>query len=150
MLARLPMALCALLFLLLAGCGGDVEDPRGQRVGVRGTVEWNGKPLDRARIVFSPAEGESKITATGSIVNGTYEIPAETGPLVGKMRVEIQADKIELEEFEAARNGDIRKRVPVDTTVSPAKYNTQTTLEAIVTTDETKNVFDYQLESKPK
>jgi hypothetical protein len=150
MLARLPMALCALMFLLLAGCGGDVEDPRGQRVGVRGTVEWNGKPLDRARIVFSPAEGDATITATGSIVNGAYEIPAESGPLVGKMRVEIQADKIELEEFEAARGGDKRKRPRVETTVIPAKYTTQSTLDAVVTEDEAKNVFDYHLESKPK
>ncbi|MCA9067349.1 MAG: hypothetical protein KDA84_00395 [Planctomycetaceae bacterium] len=140
-----------LLFIPLwtLGCGMS-EDPRGARVGVRGTVLLDGQPVDRARILFLSAEGENKVTATGSIVDGFYNIPAERGPLVGKMRVKIQPDKIELEEFEAARKGDLRKRVPVETITIPAKYNVKSELVREIQEDETQNVLDFDLESKPK
>ena len=145
-----PAWLLITLVLAFVGCGESAEDPRGKRAGVRGTVTLDDKPLDRAKIVFTAAQGEKKIDAVGSIVNGAYEIPAEAGPLTGPMRVEIQPDTIELEEFEAARGDNKRLRVPVEAVKIPAQYNTQSKLTAIVTEDEAKNIFDFKLESKPK
>ncbi len=139
-----------MLVLAFVGCGETVEDSRGKRAGVKGTVLLDDKPLNRATIVFTAAQGENKITATGSIVNGAYEIPAEAGPLIGEMRVEIQPQQIDLEEFEAARGDDKRKRVPVNAVEIPVQYNTKSKLKAQVTEDESKNVFDFKLQSKPK
>jgi hypothetical protein len=150
--SRLSFAawLLGLFALVLTGCGEAEEDPRGTRAGVKGTVTLDDKPLDRAKILFTAADGQKKIDAVGSIVNGAYEIPAEAGPLAGEMRVEIQPEQLELEEYEAAQGGDKRKRVPINTVVIPPQYNAQSKLKALVTEDEAKNVFDFQLQSKPK
>lgn len=137
------------LFLVAVplGCGVS-EDPRGTRVGVRGSVLLDGKPVDRARILFLSAEGDNKVTATGRIVNGFYQITAERGPLVGKMRVRIQPDKIELEEFEAARGGQLNKRVSVETLKIPPEYNSRSELVREIKEDETQNILDFDLVSK--
>ena len=142
---------CGILLLIFAclGCSHDEEDPRGNRVSVRGMVYLDNQPLERARIVFQSADGPSKITATGSIVDGLYEIPAELGPLVGRMRIEIQPDKIELEELESKRAGNLRKRVPWETVPIPAIYNTRSTLVREIKEDESQNNFEFRLLSKP-
>ncbi len=146
---RFAPLLIGMVLVSLAGCGSRADE-RGTRVGVRGTVLLDKKPLERARIVFRAATGENTITATGKIVDGMYEIPAEHGPLVGKMRVEIQPEAIELEEFEAARGGDIRKNVQIQAVKIPAMYNTKSTLVADVTADETQNFLNFSLKSQPQ
>lgn len=136
--------------LLLVGCGEATDDLHGKRAGVSGTVRLDDMAVYRARIVFSPLQGEKKVEAIGQVVDGMYQIPAEAGPLVGEMRVEIHPAQLELEEFEALRGSDKQKRVPVNAVEIPAKYNAQSTLKALVTEDETQNVFHFKLQSKPK
>ena len=54
------LRLLLLITVCCLGCGAS-EDPRGVRVGVRGSVLLDGKPVDRARILFLPAEGENDV-----------------------------------------------------------------------------------------
>lgn len=136
---------CAALTFL--GCT-TAEDPRGTRVSVRGEVTLDGKPLDRAQIVFRSADGPGSITATGSVVAGKYEIPAERGPLAGNMRVEIRPETIDLAEFEAARSALNRRTFSLDTVKIPVRYNVHSNLEAIVTPDSEQNVFPFELKSR--
>jgi hypothetical protein len=138
----LSIALC-----LVAGCG-RAGDERGQRAAVRGAVYLDGRPLNRARIVFRTADGPSKVKSTGSIVDGFYEIPAERGPLIGTMRVEVQPETIELEAFVAARGKNRKKRVSPAAVPIPAKYNRRSQLTADVSPDGRENKFDFRLTSQ--
>jgi hypothetical protein len=65
----------SLLLLCLAGCGGP------QVGSVTGTVTWNGKPIERGLITFSPNAGAPHPAAiiagkyeTGEIPTGEYKI----------------------------------------------------------------------------
>lgn len=139
-------ACLAAALIAVAGCGA--RDDRGTRVGVRGAVFLDGKPLNRSIIVFRAAEGESKVVATAPIVDGFYEIPAERGPLAGKVRVEIRPDQIEMEEFEAARKENPRHKIDFEAIHIPAKYNTRSELVREVSAESEENKFDFLLTSE--
>ena len=144
----------ALSFALVCGVIGfslgccPAVDPRGTRVSVQGSVTLDGKPLERARIVFRSADERNPITATGSIDSGRYVIPAERGPLVGVMRVEIEPDTVDLTEFEQARAESRGRRVSLDTVQIPPRYNQRSELTASVSGIDAENVFDFELRSR--
>jgi hypothetical protein len=68
--------------VLFAGCG---TEPRQNAVS--GTVTWKGKPVKSGTINFSSADG--KFVATGTIVDGKYEIPQVSGIPAGNYLVAI-------------------------------------------------------------
>jgi hypothetical protein len=132
----------------LAGCGGPEPDPRGQRVGVQGNVTLDGKPLSRATILFLPAEGKAKVKATGTIQDGRFQIAPEDGPLVGKCRVEIYPETIELEELEAARGKDRRKPPgPLNAVQIPPQFNVRSQLTADLAPNQ-ENSLEFNLSTK--
>lgn len=135
------------LTVCLTGCGGAESDQRGQRVGVSGEVTLDGEPLSNARIVFITDNGEGTVKASGLIDDGIYSIDAGQGPLIGSARVEITPELMELEVFEAAKNGDRHKKVETRPVVIPAKYNRQSQLTAQLSSDK-ENVFRYDLFSR--
>ena len=55
-----------MLSLLICGCGGGIDDAPEVAL-VKGSVMWNGKPLDEGTIVFHPTSGRS---ASGTIKGG--------------------------------------------------------------------------------
>ena len=57
-------------------------------ISVRGRVDLEGKPLSEAVILFVPREAGRKKTG-GEVIDGVYELQAETGLLPGTYRVEI-------------------------------------------------------------
>lgn len=144
---------CSQLLLLvlfsLAGCGGTsatFDDPRGMRAMVHGSVDLNGKPLDRAIIRFRAAEGENRVISTGTIIDGEYQIAAKDGPLIGKMRVEIEFDNEDELEHSQQKKGQRqpqRKR-----RVLPACYNKKSVLTANVSKDSEQNQFDFHLKTR--
>lgn len=71
--------------LLLAGCGS--QEPVYEYGKVRGTVTYQGKPLDHGRVIFQHAAGP----AVDARINpdGTYELNA----VVGETRVAIDCRK---------------------------------------------------------
>ncbi len=127
------------------GCGdGSGNGP--VRVGVRGEVSLNGQPLDNARILFESSDGQNSVKAVGSIVNGSYEIPSHSGPLVGTARVKIQPETLDLEEFVKAQE-DSQSLPDVNTISIPEEYNTASTLEVKVLEDESQNSFNFNIKS---
>ena len=79
-------------------------------VSVRGRVDLDGKPLSEAVILFVPVQAGRKKTG-GEVIDGLYELPAETGLFPGKYRVEI-VDNPPLDSPEAHRRvlGEPSKR----------------------------------------
>ena len=91
MIRRLPLwKSWVLLLVLAAGCGG----PAGpQRAAVKGTVAFEGKPVEQGTIAFLPAEGTDGPSAGAEIRNGEFTLSADDGPVVGEHRVEIRATR---------------------------------------------------------
>ncbi len=85
MLARpLSVALSVSLLTALLGCGGD--NPLGRKA-ISGTVKLDGQPLASGAIELHPLEGGVQ---SGDLINrGSYSIPAQDGPTLGKYRVVI-------------------------------------------------------------
>ena len=123
------LAAAVVCLLLLVGCSRSDRPPLGM---VSGTVTLDGKPLADARLIFEPAEGGR--ASTGSTDReGKYEliyIRKDKGAKVGTHLVRISianpdADNVEL---------------------LPARYNTQSVLEAEVKQGD--NTIDFPLTSK--
>jgi hypothetical protein len=57
---------------------------------VSGSVQVDGKPLERGAINFIPAQGSQGPGAGTSITDGYYELDAANGAIVGPCRVEIR------------------------------------------------------------
>lgn len=145
-------AVCALSLALLTllactGCGSSSE---GVRVTVQGNVTLDGKRLEAAAIVFHCGQGESKVTAFGFVENGSYQLEAEEGPLVGKARVEFQPKPIDQDEFEEELDkttGRRRSRPKLTVVDIPPQYGPESTLTADVT-EGGENKFDFELKSR--
>ena len=84
MRARLAATLFSSCLALVMGCGGD--NPLGRKA-ISGTVKLDGQPLASGAIELHPLEGGVQ---SGDLINsGSYSIPANSGPTVGKYRVVI-------------------------------------------------------------
>lgn len=118
--------LAAALFLGLlvtgVGCGEG-------KVRVRGTVTFDGKPVDQGVISFDPADGRGPNTG-GAIADGKFDLsgPAEATP--GKKIVRIRASR------PTGRKREHGPPAPPGTLVDeleayiPAQYNENSTLTA--------------------
>lgn len=116
---------------VVSGCG-----PSGPKTyPVSGTVSFENQPIPDGYISFIAADGEGP-PGGGPIKDGKFSFEATAG----KKRVEVNAS---------------REEGPVDPAMGatprkpyiPARYNTETTLEANVT-PEGPNTFDYPLTGK--
>jgi hypothetical protein len=138
--------MAVLLCLMAAGCADD-EGP--ERVAVQGEVRLGGQPLESGQIRFIPNGASVGPSAAATITQGRYEFDAETGPIVGTHRVEIEATNylgFEMDDERAfagfAQSGEIRNREKTANPV-PARYNTQSTLTRTIEADsETPIDFD--------
>ncbi|MBN2294923.1 MAG: hypothetical protein JXM70_21020 [Pirellulales bacterium] len=130
--------LCVVALLSVLGCG------HGGRVSVEGTVTLDGKSLEKGQIQFSPLPGTGGPTAGAKIVDGRFAIPVEGGPFSGKFRV-----KITQSGPTGRKKLDPRSNTMVDeyTQLLPARYNTESKLEAEVTSSG-PNEFEFALTSK--
>ena len=100
--SRLVLAIPALVAVL--GCGDDSGLSRRYRVS--GTVIYNGKPLERGNISFTP-DGSGGRAAGGMIVNGSYSLtthdPDDGCALPGKYKVSIQAKEADASKVTSGR-----------------------------------------------
>lgn len=131
-------AIAALVVLALgAGCGRE-------RFPVRGTVTFDGKPVEEGTISLEPADGQGPTTG-GRIVDGKYELLGAAAPKAGKKIVRI---------FAARKTGRQVEVPAVDTPTMvdeleryiPEIYNTQSTLSCEVSSQGT-NRIDFHLKS---
>ncbi len=134
-------ACLGLLVLGIAGCGNDL----GNRQEISGVVTLGGQPLDGGAIEFTPLEiphSDGAQTKSGApIMQGKYIIPAGQGLVPGKYRVRITAGTPTPQAAPGELPGPTfgppsKERIPAD-------YNTQSQLEATVTSG--RNEFDFQI-----
>ncbi len=81
---------CWLAAALAALVGSGCSHSGPQRAAVRGKVVVDGQPMAEGSISFLPTEGATGPSAGGIIRDGEYRIPAASGPVVGRSRVEIR------------------------------------------------------------
>ena len=141
-----PTNTLVFLAAVLGFCAGcDSDGPL--RAAVRGTVSVDGKPLKKGSIVFVPVEGTKGPKAAGQIIDGSYELPEELGPVVGRVRVEIRAEQnlgFALDDpSQFTRYGG--HRLPANPI--PARYNERSQLVKRTVAGEV-NRFDFAIETK--
>ena len=144
---RPAVSMLAVMTLLagLSGCGSGSDQPE---LGlVTGTVTLDGNPLSGVAVTFVPDEGRPAMGKTDDA--GKYEltyIRDTPGCKVGHNKVQI--GNTEESEDEAEQEGDdyVQKPTKSGPATIPARYNTQTELQAEVKPGE--NTFDFSLTSK--
>lgn len=82
------LAVAVLCVIVLSGCS---QADRFKRAPVEGYVSIDGAPLKAGSIRFIPTGDSKGPAAVATIEEGIYQLPAESGPLVGSLRVEIEA-----------------------------------------------------------
>jgi hypothetical protein len=131
---RRRLSVLGLAAVLLAfGC----SDNRPAMYRVKGSVSFDGQPVESGEILFAPVEKGTAPDA-GRIENGTYDTLVKAG----KKRVEIRASRVVV-------GGKPNPMGPVYHDYIPDKYNARTILAADVTADG-ENRFDYELKSGKK
>ncbi len=126
------LALLLGIALPAVGCGRGLD-----RCAVDGSVTFDGQPVDRGTIEFSPTAADQP-SASGAVVqDGEYSIPRRTGLAPGKYRVRIYSPTPA-----PARQGP---DVPPPVERIPANYNTKTELTVEVTPSG-PNTFDFHMD----
>lgn len=121
---------------LAAGCSGGNEGP--SLAAVAGTVQYDGAPIEEGRITFRADAGAGRAYST-DIKNGAFSLEVEPG----KAKVEVIASRVIPGKFGEAASPD-KEPPPLSEMYIPAKYNTETTLEAEVTTGENNIPFNLE------
>lgn len=141
----------ALLIVSMAGCG----DGGPSVYPVTGTVTYNGAPVENAQVTFIPEAGAPGIGQTDAAGKYTISTRGKNGAVLG-------ANKVTVTKISTAASTMPANPTPEDmmkaaqeanapTTKSeqmlPNKYGTafSSGLTAEVTTDESANVFDFEL-----
>ena len=129
----LPAFVCG-VYLILAGCNSGV-----QWIQVKGTVKFNGAPLEKGMVQFEAKDGKSPSAKGGIIENGIYtaEVPA------GEQIVRITSNKV-VGQRPMYKDMPDSKMMDITEQLIPKKYNTETTLKATVTAQ--KNDLDFNLD----
>jgi hypothetical protein len=122
----------------LLGCG------HGGRVSVEGTVTLDGRPLGKGQIQFSPLPGSTGPTAGADVVDGKFAIAPADGPFAGKFRVQISQVGLTGRKVLDPRSNSM---VAEYAQILPARYNTESRLEAEVTSGG-PNRLEFALTSK--
>jgi hypothetical protein len=117
------------------GCGGATDNlPREP---ISGTVRFNDQPLNSGSIQFMPVESKDKVSSGGMIVDGSFRVNRDVGPVPGKYTVMIFAGG---SPATAASPGRVSKagtkpaeQPPMGVGLIPLRYNLKTELTAEVT-----------------
>lgn len=133
---RVSVAVC----LVSAFLGGCNQAP-GNRAHVEGTVTLDGEPLEDGSIMFVPAEGTEGVVAGGEIVAGRYRLAGNTGPAVGRNRVEISSPRDTGRKVQ--QYGPGTSEVPEIVERVAARFNSQSTL--MVEVEQGRNTLDFDV-----
>ncbi|MBA2117592.1 hypothetical protein [Bremerella alba] len=133
---RRNLALVVCLIFGSLGCGSNSSAPGMHPV--KGTVTFDGKPIETGRILFRQSEGDGQ-AFSAEIVDGSYELEVKEGP----SDVTITASRLLPGKFDNS-NGTPEQMGEM---YIPSKYNRKTELSALVTPDG-ENEFPFDLISK--
>ena len=120
-----------------AGCGASGP----ARSAVEGTVTVGGQPLPAGRVIFTPVGRNVGPAVTVRVNAGRYQTDKATGPVVGKNRVDVEADLdlgFALDDEEAfARRG----AAPIPPSPIPPEFNVTAQLNVEIKPGEV-NTYD--------
>ena len=140
------LVFCIAMTPLLASLGCGKSGP--PRAPIAGRITVGGAPLKAGRILFVPIAPTEGPAASAAIVNGEYNISADQGPVVGKNRVEVEADLPLGFDFDdeaayarRASNGALPKQ-PI-----PSQFNRHSKLEVEIKAGE-ENTFAVDVPAK--
>lgn len=129
---RSAIAMCLLGTLLLAvGCGSD-EKPRDFGK-VKGTVTFNGKPLDHGTVIFQHVEGP--VSDARINPDGTYELNAAVGET--RVAIECRGPDVHL--------GGVREEIVPGKSIVPEKMSMPETSGLKYTIVPGEDTFDIKL-----
>lgn len=137
-------ALASVVVLVLwSGCGGD---PLG-RQSLSGSVSFDGAPLDKGTINFSPIDTAAAATG-GPIAAGKFAFERQKGLPAGKYRVSINAPKPGTggTVVEGAMPGD---PIAPPQELIPAEWNTGSQ-QVVEVSGSGANEFNFDIKSKGK
>lgn len=89
---RVSMVVVAVLAAAMSGCGQKSDGPQLARV--KGTVTYQGQPLQKATVVFLPDQQGVRLASGITDDNGHFELMTDVpgdGVVLGKHRVTISA-----------------------------------------------------------
>lgn len=137
------------LLCLFAGCQQQVTAPlKAPRESVTGYVTLNGKPVQKAAIVFVNHSVSPVMKVRAEISQGMFLVPKGVGPGVGVNNVQIQPVVRDLEEFEALRREKPRKNISPVVVSIPATYQRESAFQVEVSEFPQNNDFEFHLTSK--
>jgi hypothetical protein len=84
---RTRLATCCVVCVGVVGCGGDPL----HKVTVSGSVSYDGQPIERGTIRFTPIGDTPGPASAAEITTGKYSMEARGGVPAGRHRVEIEA-----------------------------------------------------------
>jgi hypothetical protein len=128
--------IAATLLMTVLGCGnsGPARSP------IHGSVTLAGQPLTAGRIVFVPVAPNEGPSTSARIIDGHYEFSRHEGPVVGKNRVEVEAElNLGFPLDDEAAYAKFGRRMPPNPI--PPQFNRQSHLTCEVA-DATDNTFD--------
>ncbi|MDX2035345.1 MAG: hypothetical protein SFX72_01740 [Isosphaeraceae bacterium] len=137
---RVSVSLLIIASAVLAGCGEPLDEL--PRRAIDGSVSLNGEPLAKGTIQFVPRSAEAGTQVGAIIENGRYSIAAAQGPVPGMYGVMISGAS----DTVAAGEDDPAKPPKPAPDPVPARYNSNTTLEAEVK-KEGSNTFSFELKA---
>jgi hypothetical protein len=145
---------CLVLLPIAIGCGDGV--PKGKPLApAKGVVKYNGKPVAGATVLFSPKDGSPSTGMTDKDGNFTVTTGGRPGAELGKCKVLVTKTTATADgKPPAAMSPKDMEKMASSGMFSqsakseiPARYTSLegTNLEADVSADGTKNVFEFNL-----
>jgi hypothetical protein len=139
--------------VMVLGCGDD--SGLGKRHPVTGTVKYNGEPVAKGTITFTPTSAEGR-AAGGDIVEGRYSLSTTGAPndgaLAGSYKVSITALETDTKEMQAVAKGGqfhhdaaYAKSVKSAKKLVPSKYNIPDTSNLTAEVKPQANTLDFDL-----
>ena len=129
------IGLAASLLGMCVGCGGS------NLATVRGTVTFDGEPVERGSIAFEPADGVGPV-AGGTIEGGKYLLAGEAGVTPGKKIVRITATRSTGKKIEAGPPEPAGTMVDEIVSFIPEIYNQKSTLTVEIAAGEATHNFE--------
>ena len=146
-----PYLLPLFTVLLISGCGG-AKGPDVQFV--EGVVNFDGKPLSKALVVFHPKDGTSLAASGFTDDNGTFRLTSlrggknNGGAALGEYIVTFTRDKDEPTSYREVQEAGGMERVPVYESLIPVRYIDPKTSGVSAVVEKKKNRFEFTLENK--
>lgn len=130
-----PFLSCTVVFLV-TGCGDG-------KVQVRGTVLFEGTPVEEGMIAFEPTDGKGPTTG-GPIVGGSYDLKDKAASTVGEKIVRIVAVRKTGRKIPAGSPAPPGTMVDEMIQCIPKEFNDHSTMKVQVTAGKA-NILDFDL-----